>query len=532
MTTTVFDQIQLRRGTAAVWSAANPILAQGEPGLETDTNLIKFGDGVTAWTSLAYSIGGCKTSAQLLASLSGVTGSGNLVFGTGPTLSAPLLHANINSQGGTTYTLALTDDSGVITTSNSAPVSVLIPTDATLNIPVGTQIAVVQGGAGAVTVAAVTPGTTIVTSSALVSASPVTRTQGSVLILIKTGANTWFIDGDFTTALPVAAFNRNAVLNADFFLNQRAFTSNTTTGAFNFDRWFQQNSGGTCTVTPQTFTPGAAPIGGVFEGRNFVQLVTATQVAAGDYAILTQRIEDVTKFAGQQITISFFAKVAIASSIGVEIQQNFGTGGSPSATVSTPIAAKAITTSWARYSVTVTVPSITGKTLGTTANTSYLELNLWISSGATNATRASSIGIQNTTFSIFGVKLEAGVTATNFAIAHDSIGAELSACQRFYYRNSAALLSGYANTTTVAFANIDVPVNMRATPTLGTDGTAGNYNITYAGSLSTACSVVPTLNGGGNGQNVQLSFTVASGLTAGQGVTCKATTYLEFIAEL
>lgn len=47
-------QIQLRRGTAAAWTTANPILADGEIGVESDTDLFKIGDGLTAWTSLAY----------------------------------------------------------------------------------------------------------------------------------------------------------------------------------------------------------------------------------------------------------------------------------------------------------------------------------------------------------------------------------------------------------------------------------------------------------------------------------------------
>lgn len=47
-------QIQFRRDTAAAWTAANPVLAAGELGLETDTTYYKIGDGTTAWTSLAY----------------------------------------------------------------------------------------------------------------------------------------------------------------------------------------------------------------------------------------------------------------------------------------------------------------------------------------------------------------------------------------------------------------------------------------------------------------------------------------------
>ena len=48
--------IQLRRDTAANWTSANPTLAQGELGLETDTLKIKAGNGSTAWTSLGYLI--------------------------------------------------------------------------------------------------------------------------------------------------------------------------------------------------------------------------------------------------------------------------------------------------------------------------------------------------------------------------------------------------------------------------------------------------------------------------------------------
>jgi len=48
------DRIQLRRDTAANWTSADPTLAQGEAGYETDTNLFKIGDGSTAWTSLDY----------------------------------------------------------------------------------------------------------------------------------------------------------------------------------------------------------------------------------------------------------------------------------------------------------------------------------------------------------------------------------------------------------------------------------------------------------------------------------------------
>jgi hypothetical protein len=49
------NRIQLRRDTAANWTRVNPILEDGEPGLEIDTNYIKYGDGNTTWANLAYS---------------------------------------------------------------------------------------------------------------------------------------------------------------------------------------------------------------------------------------------------------------------------------------------------------------------------------------------------------------------------------------------------------------------------------------------------------------------------------------------
>jgi len=55
--------IKLRRGTAAQWTAADPILAAGEPGFETDTGKHKIGDGVTAWAGLSYFIDEAALSA-------------------------------------------------------------------------------------------------------------------------------------------------------------------------------------------------------------------------------------------------------------------------------------------------------------------------------------------------------------------------------------------------------------------------------------------------------------------------------------
>lgn len=48
--------IRIRRDTSANWHQKNPILKLGEPGLETDTRKLKFGDGATTWTNLPYAV--------------------------------------------------------------------------------------------------------------------------------------------------------------------------------------------------------------------------------------------------------------------------------------------------------------------------------------------------------------------------------------------------------------------------------------------------------------------------------------------
>ena len=51
-------RIKLRRDTAANWTTSNPILAQGETGFETDTRMVKLGDGATHWVDLKYAVTG------------------------------------------------------------------------------------------------------------------------------------------------------------------------------------------------------------------------------------------------------------------------------------------------------------------------------------------------------------------------------------------------------------------------------------------------------------------------------------------
>jgi hypothetical protein len=275
------------------------------------------------------------------------------------------------------------------------------------------------------------------------------------------------------------AAGKNKILNSDFSVNQRNFTSVTTADAYGFDLWRQTFSGGTCTMTPQTFTPGAAPISG-YEGNKYTQIVTASQSAAGDFAIYYIRLEDARILAGQTATLSFFAKSASGTpKIAPEITQNFGTGGSPSASVVTLIGQSTLSTSYARYTLSFTVPSVTGKTFGTN-NNSFLAIRVWLSAGSTYNANTGSIGINNNTFSLWGFQLEAGSVATAFQTATGTIQGELAACQRYYQRFTSdavygLIATGKGFTTGNVQASIPLKVTMRVAPTAIDTSAAGTF---------------------------------------------------------
>ena len=99
--------IQIRRDTASNWSSANPTLAQGELGLETDTLKVKAGDGSTAWNSASYLI---DTGGYVTATYSGnvaITGSlaGDNIKLDGNAISSTNTNGNIQLfPNGTGYT--------------------------------------------------------------------------------------------------------------------------------------------------------------------------------------------------------------------------------------------------------------------------------------------------------------------------------------------------------------------------------------------------------------------------------------------
>jgi hypothetical protein len=164
--------------------------------------------------------------------------------------------------------------------------------------------------------------------------------------------------------------------------------------------------------------------------KYFSRTVVSSVVGAGNYVQKVQRIESVYTYAGEAVTLSFWFKSNANKNIAVEFSQLFGTGGSPSAQV-LGIGSQliAVTAGWAKYSVTVNIPSIAGKTLGTDNNDS-LWLIFWFDAGSSFNARTANLGQQSGTFDLAQVQLERGSVATEFE--RMTLGETLSLVGRYY----------------------------------------------------------------------------------------------------
>lgn len=277
-------------------------------------------------------------------------------------------------------------------------------------------------------------------------------------LAVGNNGETLVADSSATTGLRYQnnfAAGKNKFLNADFNIWQRGTSFNIpayTVDVYACDRWQGYAGSGTATMSRQAFTAGAAPVAG-YESQYFFRYNQTVSAANVGTPVIYTKIEDVRTLAGQTATISFWAKAGASATISGQFDQNFGSGGS--ATVSTSTGSFSVTTSWARYSATVSIPSISGKTIG---SSSYLAFTFIMPTSGTY------------TIDYWGVQLEAGNVATAFQTATGTLAGELAAAMRYYQRfsgtgsNPGAAGYGYSQNTGAVVLSIPPMVPMRTTP--------------------------------------------------------------------
>lgn len=197
-------QIRLRQGTAAQWTASNPVLADGEPGYDTTNDVLKIGNGSSTWGNLPALTGGEGVTDH--GALTGLGDDDHTQYMTQTETDAryytesemdtflaaksPVVQTITAKTA--SYTLAAGDVDTLLTFSSGSAMNLSIPTDANMTWSIGARVDVLVLSTGMVTVVAVTPGTTTVNGTP----SLVSRAQWSGLSLIKRAANVWTVVGD------------------------------------------------------------------------------------------------------------------------------------------------------------------------------------------------------------------------------------------------------------------------------------------------------------------------------------------------
>lgn len=304
----------------------------------------------------------------------------------------------------------------------------------------------------------------------------------------------------------LTAGREDLIYNGNFRINQEAassYTASAASGKYTVDGWYvYSGTGATNVITP------TAETAGTYADHDRYYLEWDRTVAGSADSYLEHRIEDVRRAAGSSITVAVLADVASSTaSLKVEVVQYFGTGGAtPSTTVVTTSTAITLSTSNTSQYVTIAVPSISGKTLGTNED-HYVAIRLTRESGyGTGTIRLRRIGGTLGTAHVWPDKRPKQQ--------------ELAIAQRYYHqlgpygatRNFAA---GWAFGTTLGVFLLPFPVTMRTAPTLAfsatNDFTCQGQSAYSSTGITTSAGVPPSAT------SAQIDVTT-SGMTAREGL--------------
>ena len=310
---------------------------------------------------------------------------------------------------------------------------------------------------------------------------------------------------------------KNYLINGGFRLWQRG-TSFTSDGAYGADRWRHAYGDGAGTTSRQSFALGQSDVPG--EPRYYWRH-NRTTAATATSTLIRQRIEGVRTLAGATATWSFYGRCDLAKTFNLFIFQNFGTGGSPSSQVVAGPTAFNCGTSWSRHQFTFTIPSISGKTIGTAGN-DYVEVVL-----------QEAGSFSTFTLDIAQAQLEKGSVATVFQ--YRPLGMELDLAQRYYSKTydfetdpGTATSTGYVEGGSSGLSNgshairvhWSFPSRMRKIPTVtvySLNGTSGKWtDVSNIDQTATAQRTSQT------GTNVAISLSTTTDVRVGGHVIADA----------
>ena len=372
-------------------------------------------------------------------------------------------------------------------------------------------------------------GTNGITSSGAIS------TGGSITTSSASGVI--FSDSSSLTAASSPYVLKNRIINGAMVIDQRfagAATANTISD-YTVDRWLVLQSVTGKLIAQQNAAAVTPPTG--FSYYLGVTSQSSYSVLTGDYYMIRQNIEgyNVADLGfgtanAKTVTLSFWVRSSLTGTFGGSLRNSAGDRSYPfTYTIS-------VANTWEQKTIT-----IAGDTTGTWLTTNGIGLivqfglgvgttysgtaGAWAATNYVTATGATSVvGTNGATFYITGVQLEVGSTATPFE--RRLYDKELISCQRYYQQYASTgdsggyLCNAYNDTTVRAFGVIQFPVIMRTPPTLTIiSGTAWGLYAVPANTLP--CTSITLLSISSMPSSIALIFTVASGLTAGQGTVVK-----------
>jgi hypothetical protein len=266
---------------------------------------------------------------------------------------------------------------------------------------------------------------------------------------------------------------RNKLINGDFVIWQRNVTQ-TSNGYGSDDRWRNAHTGSTKTHSLQAFALGQTEIPG--NPIWFSRTVVSSVAGAGNIVYKSQAIENVIMLQGKTVTLTFYARADATRNIAVDFVQSFGSGGSA---VVDSIGARLIplTTLWKKFTYTVQIPSIAGKTLGNGDH--FTAVRFWFDAGSSFAAQSAGLGQQSGTFDIARVSLvEGDATLEDDPFTPRHSQQELALCQRYFVLQMAFCTATATGGGQLFGFPVFWPVTMRTTPTTALAGSITASNVT------------------------------------------------------